>query len=134
MSLDNVFNVVPVEVQTDHPVVMQDGDTEDVDLDYARKNYYEIIEKSKAAMNTAIKVAGESENPRAIEVLGNLLKISADINKQLVTMSKDREDVKIARSQRKLPAGMQTPQINSQNTVVFTGTSADLAKLLKEEK
>lgn len=136
MSLDNVFNVVPVEVNTDNPVVMQQGEPEDVDLEYARGNYYEIIEKTKAAMNTAIKIAAETENPRAVEVLGNLFKVSADINKQLVMMSKDREDAKAVRASRKgnnLAGGQQHPQINSQNTVVFTGTSVDLAKLLAEK-
>ena len=134
MSLDKVFDVTPVEVETDKPVVLQQGDPEDVDLDYARGNYYEIIEKSKAALNTAIKVAAETENPRAIEVLSGLMKNMADINRQLVQMSKDREDTKAVKAQRKAPQGQQqVPQINSQQTVVFTGTSADLAKLLSEK-
>jgi hypothetical protein len=135
MSLDKVFDVVPIEVNTDNPVVMQQGDPEDVDLDYARGNMYELLEKSKAALNTAIKVAAESENPRAIEVLSNLMKNMSDMNRTLLGMTKDREDTKSVKAQRKAPqsSAQQMPQINSQQTVVFTGTSADLAKLLNEK-
>jgi hypothetical protein len=135
MSLDKVFDVVPIEVNTDNPVVMQQGDPEDVDLDYARGNMYELLEKSKAALNTAIKVAAESENPRAIEVLSNLMKNMSDMNRTLLGMTKDREDTKSVKAQRKAPqsSAQQMPQINSQQTVVFTGTSADLAKLLAEK-
>ena len=135
MSLDKVFDVVPLEVNTDNPVVIQQGDPEDVDLDYARGNMYELLEKSKAALNTAIKVAAESENPRAIEVLSNLMKNMSDMNRTLLGMTKDREDTKSVKAQRKAPqsSAQQMPQINSQQTVVFTGTSADLAKLLNEK-
>ena len=123
--------MVPIEVQTDTPIILKDGESEDVDFQYARNNYIEIIETSKAAMTTAVRVAAESENPRAIEVLGNLLKVAADINRQMVQMSKDKEDIKTVKANRGKKSG-EAPQINSTNTVVFTGTSADLAKLLKE--
>lgn len=131
-KLANVFDVPHEEVNLDiSQTVIPAGEPEDVDFEIARGNYHEILDQGKAAINTAMRIAAETENPRAIEVLSGLLKNMADVNKQLVQMSKDRQDVKVAKKQNSLPnGGVNTPQIQSQNTVVFTGTSADLSKLL----
>ena len=139
-KLANVFDV------EHHDVVLSDQEStqvvvpantenaEDSDMDFARSNYYEIIDQSKAAINTAMRIAAESENPRAIEVLSGLLKNAADINRQLVQMNKDRQDVKIAKNAAKTaPASGSAPQIQSTNTVVFTGTAADITKLLNNK-
>lgn len=134
-SLSNIFDVEPVITET-VPTVIPNGN-EDTDFDVARANYFELIDASKAAVNTAIRIAAESENPRAIEVLSGLLKNAADINRQLIMLSKDRQEVKIAKIAAKsvnTNQGQNTqPQITSQNTIVFSGTSADLSRLLNEK-
>ena len=46
----------------------------DIDYEYSRKTYYELIEKSKESLDLMLEVAKESEHPRAFEVLGNMIK------------------------------------------------------------
>ena len=135
-KLAEVFDVEHHEiVETNQTVVPAESEnSEDEDFNSARSNYYELIDQSKATINTAMRIAAESENPRAIEVLANLLKTTADINKQLVQLSKDRQDVKIAKKTAKTGSASESvPQIQSQNTIVFSGSSKDLQKLLSEK-
>jgi hypothetical protein len=112
------------------PVVIQgesDDNTEDADFTYARGNYYELIEQGKAAVNTAMRIASESENPRAIEVLSGLMRNMADINKQLIGMSKDKVEVKALRS-----GGKTQQSIGTVQNAVFVGSSSELNKLLSK--
>ncbi len=136
MSIYDALNIEPptqVEVvQDNESIIIPDGGNapEDTDFNYARGNYYEIIEQGKAAVHTAMRIAAESENPRAIEVLSGLMKNMADINKQLIMMSKDKADVKTARG-TKSTQPMQ--QIGTVQQAVFVGSSSDLNKLLAEK-
>ena len=132
-NLANVFDIEPEGcVATMHveQVVMEDSKvTEDSDFDYARGNCYQLIEQGKAAINTAMTVAAETQNPRALEVLGMLIKNMADVNKQLVQMSKDKQEVKIARKQ--VGGNVQQITQNSTSTSVITGTLDDVLKSIK---
>jgi hypothetical protein len=134
-KLNDVFDVAPSKSSTilevvDTPAVV-DENYEDADFLAARGNYYEILTQGKAAINTAMMVANESQNPRAIEVLSGLLKNMADINRQLVQMSKDKQEVKVTRNGASPHAG--PAQIGQQTNNVFVGTSSDLNKLLAEK-
>lgn len=134
-TINEVFDIEatePIGMEVG-PVIIpdadEDGSTVDVDFNAARDNYYEIMEQGKAAIETAMLVAKETQNPRAIEVLSVLLKNMADINKQLILLSKDKEDVKVTRRGSTPGAA---PHVNNQ-TNNFIGTSADLNKLLAEQ-
>ena len=123
------FEVVPA--MTTEVMTIPGQDTEDEDFAAARSNCYELVDMTKAALNTAILVANESQNPRALEVLGQLLKTSSEINRQLIQMNKDKIDVKAAKQALKMPTPGVQPQIGQQN--VFIGTSNDMQQLLKSK-
>ena len=131
-ELAKVFNVEPVtcvdvvHIDGASTTVVPDGD-ETVDHQYARLKNYEILQRSSEALDIAMRICRESENPRAIEVLSGLMKTVSDISKTLVVLNKDKADAKTARSGK----GQVTPQtqIGTQN-VVFAGNSADLNKLI----
>jgi hypothetical protein len=136
-KLDEVFDIDPHDIQTTscQTVIPPESDsTEDQDFSVARANYFEIIDATKAAINTAVRVAAESENPRAIEVLSGLLKTAADINKQLIQLNKDKAEVKVTKKQAsgQLQSSMQ-PQIGTVQQAVFVGSSADLNKMLSDK-
>jgi hypothetical protein len=135
-TLAKVFDVDHEVVNATQVVVPEESEnSEDSDFDYAKANYYELIEQGKAAVNTAMRIASESENPRAIEVLSGLLKNMADVNKQLVMMNKDRQDVKIAKNMAKTKSTSTVPQIGQQtNNIIMTGSLKDVTKLLKEQE
>lgn len=99
-STDIVVNVKP-ESSVSQLVVETNENPEDADFDYARKNQIDLIETSKTAVQVALKITNESEQARAVETLALMLKTASEMNRQLVIMSKDRAEVKIARSGNK---------------------------------
>lgn len=131
-TLAKVFDVEyhPIEpVKTEVPAVKETENQEDTDFDTARDVQHELLEMGRAAIGTAMRIASESENPRAIEVLSGLLKNVSDMNKQLVTLHKDKADVKLAKVGKVQGSG---PQIQTQQNL-FVGNSADLNKMLADK-
>jgi hypothetical protein len=131
-KLDEILNIEPQPVlEPEEVVVPPNTDTvEDIDFDNVRANYYELLDQGKAAMNTAMRIAAESENPRAIEVLSGLFKNVADVNKQLLSLSKDKADIKAVKRSGSNPQ-QSLPGQTIQNAV-FVGNGADLNKLLAD--
>ena len=126
-SLNEEFDVVDDIVQ---PEVVNDkidkvkSSVDDVrkDYDYTRGNLYSIIEKGQEAINGILELAQESEMPRAYEVAGQLIKNVADATDKLMDLQKKLKDVN-EEQQLKGP--------NTVNNALFVGSTAELAKLLK---
>ena len=134
-KLDEVFDIIPNDAlnSTNKLVVEPSDNAEDADFEYTRKNQIDLIETSKAAVMTAMKIASESEQPRAIETLAMILKTASEMNRQLVLQSKDRAETKAA----KKGAGVSVPSIGSAQTVnniVMTGTMQEMLDQLKALK
>lgn len=130
---EDVLDIIPLEVvHTDNSttLVIEDGD-EDADHLYARARHYELSERGSKALDLAMKVAEQSENPRAIEVLSGLIKNLADVNKSLLSLHKDKADIKATRKSP-LPAAKIGTTVQQQN-IIFTGNSKDLNKLINEQ-
>jgi len=114
-----MFDISANDVIQANPEMLKPIDScepEDADFEFCRQNYYEIIQHGQAAMIGALRVANETESPRAFEVVGGLLRQMADINKQLIMIGRDKQDVKIA---RKSATGVAPQQITQNNTAVF---------------
>lgn len=135
-NLDNVFNVA--ETPTASSIVIPEDDLnpletvgEEAELDsaYVRKNQIEFIEISKAAVNTAMRIASESEAPRAIETLAIMLKTASEMNRQLVQQHKDKAEVKQmkgGKGQAVIANGGTT------NNIIMSGSLADITKMLRD--
>ena len=72
----------------------------------------------------ALDVAKASENPRAFEVVGGLMKQLADINHQLLDLSEKRQ--KMSAPKKNDPAGNQI----TNNNAFFVGSTTELNKML----
>jgi len=94
----------------------------EADSSYARSNLYSVIEMGKQALAESLNIAHQSENPRAFEVFGGLMKQLAEVNQQLV-------DMEIKKMEMNTKANNQPQTVN--NTAVFVGSTADLSKLIK---
>ena len=80
-----------------------------------------------------MKIARQSENPRAIEVMSVLMKDISNISKNLVTLNKDKSDAKAAKIAAKIGKSNQvTPTIGTQN-IIFSGSSSELNKLISNQ-
>ena len=101
-----------------------DGKDDDIDYNYARENYYNLIERNQDAIEEMLEIAKQSEHPRAFEVVGQLIKSGLDANKELMTLHKTKKELSIEK-------GGSTTNVNN---AVFVGSTADLQKLLKANR
>ena len=130
-NLNDAFNtsgeVINPEVQSpDEKIEKIKANVDDIkkDYDYTRGNLYSIIEKGQEALNGVLELAQESEMPRAYEVAGQLIKNVADATDKLMELQKKLKEVE-EEKQAKGP-------INVTNAL-FVGSTADLAKLIKQQ-
>ena len=97
----------------------------DNDYKYSRDTYYELVEKGKESLELMIEVARESEHPRAFEVLSGMIKNISDVNDRLMDLNKKKKDIDKKEEIKKIA--------NTTNNL-FVGSTADLQKILKNEK
>ena len=100
-----------------------EGKDDDIDYNYARENYYNLIERNQDAVEEMLEIAKQSEHPRAFEVVGQLIKSGLDANKELMALHKTKKELSIEK-------GTQTLV----NNAVFVGSTAELQKLLKAKR
>lgn len=114
----------PIETSSNQPAIIND-DVQD-DTNYARQNIKDLIEKGNNAIDNLLKVAIESEHPRAYEVASGLIKNLSDLNKDLLELQKRKKDLQ----------PKQADQSNNLNIdkAVFIGSTTDLIKMLKQSK
>ena len=104
-------------------VIPENGKDDDIDYNYARENYYNLIERNQDAVEEMLEIAKQSEHPRAFEVVGQLIKSGLDANKELMTLHKTKKELSIEKS-----SGVNV------NNAVFVGSTAELQKLLKAKR
>ena len=109
---------------TNNPIAKKD----DVDSDYefSREHYRELVDNSKQAIEMMMQLASESEHPRAFEVLGNMLKQSADMTDKLMELQKRKKDVKQETSEEK--------NKGVTNNNLFVGSTTDLQRFLHSNR
>ena len=118
MSDEKLVEVLPAELlPTSEIEIAKDLDT---DYEYTRDNLKAIIEKGSEALDGILELAKESEHPRAYEVVGQIIKNVADVNRQLIDLQKDIKGLK------KTDSGPKNV-----TNALFVGSTHDLQKLLK---
>tara|TARA_A200000159_G_C7071147_1_gene234414 strand:+ start:103 stop:519 length:417 start_codon:yes stop_codon:yes gene_type:complete len=112
------------KVEIMKPEVVPERSKDDVtkDYEYTRGNLYSIIEKGQEAINGILELAQESDQPRAYEVAGQLIKSVSDATDKLMDLQKKLKDVN-AEEKDKGPSTV--------NNALFVGSTAELAKMLK---
>ena len=100
-----------------------DGKDDDIDYNYARENYYNLIERNQDAVEEMLEIAKQSEHPRAFEVVGQLIKSGLDANKELMALHKTKKELSIEKGPSQVT-----------NQAVFVGSTAELQKLLKVKR
>ena len=127
-ALEKTFDVAAEVVADTKKVGIQkppvDRDKTDIrnDYEYTRGNLYSIIEKGQEAINGILELAQESEMPRAYEVAGQLVKSVSDATDKLMDLQKKLKEVEEQKER-----GPSTV-----NNSLFVGSTADLAKMLKD--
>lgn len=139
--LENALNIEPNDVRKTTPDV---SDTDiarrepvKVDLskfpdrkkmdqrkDYGevRENLKEIIDNSKIAMDGILKVASESDSPRAFEVVSQLLKTATEANKELLDVHKQMKDIEKDETKKQVT-----------NNAFFVGSTKELQDMIHKQ-
>ena len=95
------------------------------DYEYTRGNLYSLIEKGQEAVDGILELAQESAQPRAYEVAGQLIKHVGDVADKLVDLQKKVNEIENPKKSK---------EVNTTNNTMFVGSTADLAKFLKQQQ
>ena len=95
----------------------------DKDYQYSRAQLYNLIEKGQETLDGIMDVANESGSPRAFEVAGQVLKSTADIADKLMDLQKKVKEIDETKNNT-------TNHVT--NNAIFTGSTAELQKLIKK--
>jgi hypothetical protein len=125
-NLASFFNVPDKQVSSKTP--SGDGGTFDAasfQKDYAlvQANLKDLIGNGNIALEAALKVATESDQPRAFEVVAILLKTMADLNNNVLDVHKKAKDTTTSKT-----------EIKQTNNSVFVGSTKDLQNLLNKDR
>lgn len=135
-ALDAKFNSAPTPVIAPEPAAVpaavntQQVQTEaliDDDFEQARTALKDMIKKGQTAVDDIIGIARQSDHPRAFEVVGQLIKTTAETAKDLMDLQKQKKQLSAPQ------AGEEPRQIGTQNNIVFSGSTNDLLKMLKNQ-
>lgn len=124
-KLNEIFNLEPFSEKELEKVSESVNDNKEMDQedDYqlARQTMRRLIIKGEDTLEELTNLAKNSEHPRTYEVAGQFIKTLSDVSKDLLGLQKQVKDLQI---------GGVTPQIGTQNNVVFAGSTHELMKLL----
>ena len=139
--LENALNIEPNDVRKTTPEVVDadivrrepvkvdlskfpDRKKMDQRKDYGevRENLKEIIDNSKIAMDGILKVASESDSPRAFEVVSQLLKTATEANKELLDVHKQMKDIEKDETKKQVT-----------NNAFFVGSTKELQDMIAKQ-
>jgi ferritin-like protein len=128
---------IPNEEPKDRPKPIQLASVEsatgaykpsDADDDYkeVRRNLKVIIEQSNSAIQGILELAEDSQQPRAYEVVAQLIGQTLEANTKLVDLHRRMKDIK------RIESG-STPTTVTNNSI-FVGSTTELQKLIRNQR
>tara|TARA_Y100001938_G_scaffold143679_1_gene216884 strand:- start:244 stop:666 length:423 start_codon:yes stop_codon:yes gene_type:complete len=119
LDINNSVEVIP---ESKIPVNKEEKNDTDRDYEYTRGNLYSLIEKGQEALDRIMEVAEDGQQPRAFEVVSQLIKNVADTTDKLMDLQQKKKD--LTKEDKKSPTTV--------NNALFVGSTSDLSKLLKQ--
>ena len=126
-ALDVDSDIVPASKPTPPVPVEEFASTKEQlkkDYEYTRGNLYSLIENGQEAVDGILDLAQQSDQPRAFEVAGQLIKHVGDVADKLVDLQKKVNEIENPKKSK---------EVNTTNNTMFVGSTADLAKFLKQQ-
>ena len=132
-KFDAIDNALDIEVVKEAEDTLKRGkeqlkklekgkDNSTLDYEYTRGNLYSLIEKGQEALDRIMEVAEDGQQPRAFEVVSQLIKNVADTTDKLIDLQLKMKD--LDEEKAKGPSTV--------NNALFVGSTAELQKLLKK--
>ena len=131
-SLDDTFDIAKPDVELPKPikkpkpiVISNKSEDKEKDYNYARAQLYNVVETMQEGIQGAMEVAQQAEHPRAYEVALNGAKAMSEVVEKLADLHKKMDDL-----EREKP----TQQASQVQNNMFVGSTAELMKMLKDNK
>ena len=129
-GLNDAFGTEPTELQKHVEKVkptLKKTETEDVKQDYeiSRAALHSLVMKGQEAVDGILEVAQASDHPRAYEVAATTIKNVADTADKLIDLQKKMKELD-AEDKKNAPSTV--------NNTMFVGSTAELQKMLKQQK
>ena len=93
------------------------------EYEFSQEQYHTLIDKGNEALEELLAVAKESENPRAFEVVTQLISGLTNTTKELLVLQKTKKEIE-----------KDTKDPSTVNKSLFIGSTAELQKLLTKKK
>jgi hypothetical protein len=129
-NLSEIFDVTPIPEQKKEklPTITASYNKPDIESDLtdayqqSKENLQAILDQGHEAMYEILEIAKAGQHPRAFEVYATLLKNMTEANDRLLKIQKEIRDMDSKK------------EVNNTNIdkAIFVGTTAELAKLLKD--
>ena len=118
-TIAQALDITPVDETKNLPVETEVPSNTEKDLEYARENYYHLIETGRRSLEDLVDVASQSQHPRAYEVIATLIKTITDTNDKVVDLQKKAKDILSDSEVKKVT-----------NNNLFVGSTTELTKIL----
>ena len=93
------------------------------EYEFSQQQYHSLLDKGNDALEELLAVAKESENPRAFEVVTQLLNGLTNTTKELLLLQKTKKEIE-----------KETKDPSTVNISLFIGSTAELQELLSAKK
>ena len=111
------------------PVIQEDKEniTPEAQDDYelSRETYRDLMEKGTEALDLMMQLARDAEHPRAFEVLGQMIKSTADVTDKLMDLQKKRVEIT-----KNINTSENANNNNPEEGATLKLTTADLQELV----
>ena len=124
-SQSSSTEIVPVINQLPAVIESPDRDVE-FDYEYSRITHRDLIDRGSEALEGILKVAKESQHPRAYEVAGNMLKNISDMTDKLMVLHEKKKTL-----ENNNKGGTTNLTVEK---AVFVGSTSDLLKQVRQDK
>lgn len=117
------------------PSVVPDYHESDVSEDYrfSRQMLYTLLTEGGSALAAALRLAKQSQHPRAFEIVNSLTNTMRDLTKDLMILQKAWNDVTAGKENQKKVAGAGDGQAAlPAHEQKMTGTTADIMRLVRQ--
>lgn len=127
-AINKALDLVPYEEQKTNLVNVEEIDEQvDGDIEYARRNLYDVVTAASEAVDDMVAIARQSQHPKAYEVLNSVLKTKADVAMNIADLQMKKQRLRAQQN-----SGGQSPDGQTINNNLFVGSTAELQQMLSD--
>ena len=123
-KLDDILEI-STDIKKEASVVKLPAKVEkmETDYNYARENLYNLVERGQDAIDGILDLCKETEQPRAYEVAGQLIKTVGETAEKLLDVQKKLKELE-----------KEDGNVRTQHNHLYVGSTSELQKFLKKNK